>query len=253
MLRIADLHKTLKRQEILKGVDLEVGDGQNIVIIGRSGTGKSVLLRNIIGLLRPEKGSVFFQGTDLCTLGEEELNPFRREIGMLFQNGALFDSFTVEKNLAFPLLEQGITDLRQIRERVEEALEWVELPGQGKKHPAELSGGMRKRVALARAAISRPKLMLYDEPTTGLDPVVSDSISKLILRLGRRLKMSSIVITHDMASAYLVADRIDFLREGRIYFSGTVDEVQNSRDETVYNFVRGISEISLEEKQANGA
>lgn len=253
MLRIVDLHKTIKRQHILRGVSLSVGQGENVVVIGRSGTGKSVLLRNIIGLLRPEKGSVFFQDTDLCTLGEEQLNPFRREIGMLFQNGALFDSVSVEKNLAFPLREQGIHDEKKLKERVEEALEWVELPGQGKKLPAELSGGMRKRIALARAAISRPKLMLYDEPTTGLDPVVSDSISKLILRLGRKLKMSSIVITHDMASAYLIADRIDFLREGEIYFSGTVDEVKNSQDEVVYNFVRGISEISLEEKKAQSA
>jgi phospholipid/cholesterol/gamma-HCH transport system ATP-binding protein len=253
MLRIVDLHKTIKRQHILRGVSLSVGQGENVVVIGRSGTGKSVLLRNIIGLLRPEKGSVFFEGTDLCTLGEEALNPFRREIGMLFQNGALFDSVSVAKNLAFPLREQGIHDEKELKERVEEALEWVELPGQGKKLPAELSGGMRKRIALARAAISRPKLMLYDEPTTGLDPVVSDSISKLILRLGRKLKMSSIVITHDMASAYLIADRIDFLREGEIYFSGKVDEVQNSQDEVVHNFVRGISEISLEEKKAQSA
>lgn len=247
MLRVVNLHKTIGAQEILRGVNLEVMAGQNVVIIGKSGGGKSVLLRHLIGLLQPDEGAVYFEGKNLVGLGDEALSPVRRKIGMLFQNGALFDSFTVEENLAFPLREAGLREEREIRRRVTEALAWVELRGQERKFPGELSGGMQKRVALARAAISRPAMMLYDEPTTGLDPVVSDSISKLILRLGRRLGMASIVVTHDMTSAYLIADRIDYLHEGRIYFRGTAEEVQACDDPLVRNFVRGISEIRLDD------
>lgn len=246
MLQLKDLYKTINGQEILRGVSLDVAAGQNVVIIGRSGGGKSVTLRHIIGLLRPDSGEVFFEGTNLTELSEEKLNPYRRQIGMLFQNGALFDSFTVNENLAFPLIEQGVKSKSEIAKRVEEALGWVELQEHGHKYPEVLSGGMRKRVALARAAISRPRMMLYDEPTSGLDPIVSDSISKLILRLARRLKMSSIVVTHDMASAYLIADRIDYLHEGKIYMSGTADDFRKSGDPLVSNFVQGISEIDLE-------
>lgn len=247
MLKLKDLYKTINGQEILRGVSLDVAAGQNVVIIGRSGGGKSVTLRHIIGLMRPDSGEVSFEGENLTDLSEEKLNPYRRQIGMLFQNGALFDSFTVNENLAFPLIEQGVKSKSEITKRVGEALEWVELQEHGHKYPEVLSGGMRKRVALARAAISRPRLMLYDEPTSGLDPVVSDSISKLVLRLARRLKMSSIVVTHDMASAYLIADRIDYLHEGKIYLSGTAEEFQKSEDPLVSNFVRGISEIDLEQ------
>jgi len=242
MLVIRNLEKALNGTPVLKGVDLDVGTGENIVVIGRSGGGKSVLLRHIMGLMQPDAGSVIFQGTNLSLLGEEALNPYRRRIGMLFQNGALFDSLSVEENLAFPLLEQGNDTPAQIRDRVAEALEIVDLPGQQKKMPAELSGGMRKRVALARAVISRPELMLYDEPTTGLDPIVADSINKLIVRLGEKLNMSCIVVTHDMVSAYEIADRIYYLHEGKIYFTGTPQAVQSCPDPLVQKFVKGMSE-----------
>jgi phospholipid/cholesterol/gamma-HCH transport system ATP-binding protein len=183
-LSIRDLHKRLGGADVLQGVSMQVEAGENVVVIGRSGGGKSVLLRHIMGLMKPDRGEVIFKGVPLHELDEEAINPYRRDIGMLFQNGALFDSMSVEENLAFPLLERGGIDEKEIRERVDEALEIVDLPGQQKKLPVELSGGMRKRVALARAAIGRPELMLYDEPTTGLDPIVADSINRLINRLG---------------------------------------------------------------------
>jgi len=241
-LEITGLKKSLGGTKILKGVDMHVKEGEKVVVIGRSGGGKSVLLRHILGLMQPDEGAVMFQGTNLSELGEEALNPYRRQIGMLFQNGALFDSMSVRDNLEFPLLEQGIKDQEEISRRVDEALEVVDLPGQHDKLPAELSGGMRKRVALARAAIGRPRLMLYDEPTTGLDPVVADSINHLINRLGEKLKMASIVVTHDMESAYMIADRMYYLQEGEFYFEGTPDEVRNCKDPMVEKFVQGRSD-----------
>jgi phospholipid/cholesterol/gamma-HCH transport system ATP-binding protein len=244
LLEVKNLKKTLNRTPILKGVDFKVGKGERLLIIGRSGGGKSVLLRHIMGLLQPDEGEVFYQGVNLSALDEEELNPYRRKIGMLFQNGALFDSMSVEDNLAFPLNEEGGIKPRDIREKIREALEMVDLPGQEKKMPGELSGGMKKRVALARAVINRPELMLYDEPTTGLDPIVADSINRLIHRLSERLGMASIIVTHDMTSAYFLADRICYLHQGKIYFEGSVKDVQSSEDPLVKNFVQGISEES---------
>lgn len=241
MLTVCQLHKSLNGAPVLKGVNLEVAADENVVIIGRSGGGKSVLLRHLIGLMQPDSGSVTYKGTNLSVLREEELNPIRRKIGMLFQNGALFDSLSVEDNLAFPLVEQGLRDRREITRRVAEALEAVDLPGQQAKLPAELSGGMRKRVALARAVITRPDLMLYDEPTTGLDPIAANSINKLIIRLGERLNMASIVVTHDMVSANMIADRIVFLYEGSIRFSGTPAEVAVSADAELQRFIKGES------------
>ncbi|MDR2462254.1 MAG: ATP-binding cassette domain-containing protein, partial [Verrucomicrobiales bacterium] len=237
-----DLHKSLGGDPVLRGVNLTVSDGENVVIIGRSGGGKSVFLRHIMGLLQPDSGAVIFKGANLSALGEEALNPHRRQIGMLFQNSALFDSLTVGENLAFPLIEQGGFSEQTIADRVREALDIVDLPGQQQRLPAELSGGMKKRVALARAIISRPALMLYDEPTTGLDPIVADSINKLIVRLGERLNMSNIVVTHDMVSACHIADRICQLHEGKIYYQGTPAEIQANRDPVVRKFIKGISE-----------
>jgi phospholipid/cholesterol/gamma-HCH transport system ATP-binding protein len=242
LLSLEGLKKSLGSQKVLTSTSLKILEGEKLVIIGRSGCGKSVLLRHIIGLMHPDEGRVMFKGTDLTKLGEEALNPYRRQIGMLFQGGALFDSMTVEDNLAFPLREANHISEKEIKEKVESALEWVNLPGQEKKMPAALSGGMKKRVALARAVISRPDLMLYDEPTTGLDPIVSDSINHLILGLSEKLKMAAIVVTHDMTSAYMIADRIAYLHEGKIYFNGTPEEIRNSRDPLVQRFVRGISE-----------
>jgi len=241
-LEIQGLKKALGGSSILNGIDMHVLEGEKVVVIGRSGGGKSVLLRHILGLMQPDEGSVIFQGKNLSVLGEEALNPYRRQIGMLFQNGALFDSMTVKDNLEFPLLEQGIKDRKEIDHRVDEALDVVDLPGQHYKLPAELSGGMKKRVALARAAIGRPRLMLYDEPTTGLDPVVADSINHLINRLGEKLKMASIVVTHDMESAYMIADRMYYLQEGQFYFEGTPEEVKNCQDPVVQKFVQGRSD-----------
>lgn len=242
LLKVENLRKRLGSQQILKGVDLSVDEGERLVVIGRSGGGKSVLLRHLIGLFQPDEGYVNFEGTNLSELGEEALNPYRRDIGMLFQHGALFDSMSVEENLAFPLLEEGKVKQDEINKRIKEALELVDLPGQEKKMPAELSGGMRKRVALARSVISRPKLMLYDEPTTGLDPIVADSINKLILRLAEHFNMASVVVTHDMVSAYMIAHKIAYLHEGKIYFEGSPEEIQKSDDDLVRKFVNGISD-----------
>jgi phospholipid/cholesterol/gamma-HCH transport system ATP-binding protein len=244
LVRLIGVEKKLGRQKVLKGVDLEIREGEKMVIIGRSGGGKSVLLKHILGLMKPDAGQVFFRDQDLVKLSEEQLVPLRKETGMLFQNGALFDSLTVGENVAFPLREKGGVSDIDIRNEVARALKIVDLPKQEHKWPSELSGGMRKRVALARAAIARPALMLYDEPTSGLDPIVSDSINKLMIRLGNELNMTSVIVTHDMVSARQVGDRIAFLSEGRIYCVGEPAEVLESKDPSVHRFVNGISDES---------
>jgi phospholipid/cholesterol/gamma-HCH transport system ATP-binding protein len=215
-----------------------------MVIIGRSGGGKSVLLKHILGLMRPDAGQIWFRDKDLAQLGEEEMVPLRRETGMLFQNGALFDSLTVGENVAFPLREHTDSDEKHIQSEVARALKIVDLPNQEHKWPSELSGGMRKRVALARAAIAKPALMLYDEPTSGLDPVVADSINKLMVRLGDELNMTSVIVTHDMISAREVGDRIAMLHEGKIYCVDEPEVVLESQDPIVKRFVNGISDAS---------
>ena len=241
MISIQGLKKRIGRQEVLRGVDLEIQDGETLVIVGRSGCGKSVLLKHLVGLLTPTSGDVQVDGLSIVGLGERRLAPIRRKVGILFQSGALFDSMTVEQNVAFPLREQGMRDLGEIRRRVAEALEVVDLAGTQPKMPDELSGGMRKRVALARSIIGSPSHILYDEPTTGLDPVVSDSINHLIRRLQRRLQVTSVVVTHDMKSAFHVADRIAYLDGGVIYFLGTVEEMRASRDPRILDFIEGRS------------
>ena len=239
MLELKDIRKRLGGQEVLRGVNLKVAPGEKVVVIGRSGCGKSVMLRHIMGLLQPDGGEVFFEGKKLTGLGEEAWNPYRRKIGMLFQGAALFDSLSVFENLAFPLREEGEKDEKVLHQKVAESLKIVSLGGTEQKMPAELSGGMKKRVALARAVIRRPDLMLYDEPTTGLDPVVGDSINRLILHLGKMFGMASIVVTHDMVSARMVGDRIAYLHEGKIYFQGTPEQVDRCEDPLVRDFVRG--------------
>ncbi len=241
MIRIRGLCKRIGTQQILDGVDLDVEQGETLVVIGRSGGGKSVLLKNIIGLMRPDEGRIEICGRDIVPLSERQMMPIRRQVGMLFQAGALFDSFTVEQNIAFPLIEAGERDPHVLRSKVHEVLEVVDLPGQEKKMPVNLSGGMKKRVGLARAIISRPQCVLYDEPTAGLDPVVTDSIDHLIRRLQKRFGVTSIVVTHDMKSAFHIADRIAYLHEGRIYFHGSPDEVRLSTDRLIRNFVDGRS------------
>jgi len=243
ILRMVDVHKSFREQKVLDGVTLSIKEGENMVIIGRSGSGKSVMLKHIMGLVRPDRGHVWFRDKNLAQMDEEEITPLRKEMGMLFQNGALFDSLNVGENVAFSMRESG-ADESSIRREVEKALKIVDLPGQEGKMPNELSGGMRKRVALARAAVSRPKLMMYDEPTAGLDPVVADSINKLIVRLGNELNMTNIIVTHDMVSAYSIADRIAMLYEGRIYVVDTPDAIRETKDEVVHNFVNGISDES---------
>ena len=244
LIRLVGVEKKLGRQKVLRGVDLEIRQGERMVIIGRSGGGKSVLLKHIIALMQPDAGQVWFRDKDLAQLNEEELVPLRKETGMLFQNGALFDSLTVGENVAFPLREKGASSEDHIEAEVARALKIVDLPGQESKWPSELSGGMRKRVALARAAIAKPALMLYDEPTSGLDPVVADSINKLMVRLGHELKMTSVIVTHDMVSAREVGDRIAMLHEGRIYCVDEPNVVLESEDPIVKRFVNGISDAS---------
>ncbi len=244
LVRIVGVEKKLGRQQVLRGVTLDIREGERMVIIGRSGGGKSVLLKHIIALMQPDTGEIWFRGHNLARMSEEELVPLRKDTGMLFQNGALFDSLTVGENVGFPLREKGERDEKKIRDEVERALKIVDLPGQEHKWPADLSGGMRKRVALARAAIAKPALMLYDEPTSGLDPVVSDSINKLMVRLGDELKMTSVIVTHDMVSAREVGDRIAMLYEGKIHCVDEPGVVLASKDPIVHRFVNGISDAS---------
>lgn len=245
MIAVRDLTKRIGRQEILRGIDLTVAKGETLVIIGRSGGGKSVLLKHLIGLLQPDAGEIWIDGQNIIGLNERKLAVIRRKVGILFQGGALFDSMTVEENIAFPLREAGERDPKVICERVNEMLEVMEMEGQQKKMPVNLSGGMKKRVGLARSIIRRPSCVLYDEPTSGLDPVVSDSINRLIRRLQERFHVTSIVVTHDMKSAFHLADHIGYLHEGRIYFYGTPQELHVSADPLLQDFLLGRSEASI--------
>src|SRR5205085_9500143 len=242
MISVRDLRKKIDDEEILRGVALDVAVGETLVIIGRSGGGKSVLLKNLIGLMRPERGEIWIAGQNIIGMSERQLGSVRQKVGILFQSGALFDSMTVEDNIAFPLIEAGMRSPNAIRARVNEVLEVVELEGENAKMPESLSGGMRKRVGLARAIIRQPSCVLYDEPTSGLDPVVSDSINRLIRRLQERFQMTSIVVTHDMKSAVHVGDRIAYLHEGRIYFQGTPAELKQCDDPIIQDFLMGRSE-----------
>jgi phospholipid/cholesterol/gamma-HCH transport system ATP-binding protein len=241
MISVRDLHKRLGAQHVLRGIELDVTRGETCVVLGRSGGGKSVLLKHLIGLLQPTSGNVIVDGEDISHLPERKLGALRKKVGILFQSGALFDSMNVGENIAFPLREAGIKDPQVIHERVAEALEMVDLAGEQKKMPENLSGGMRKRVGLARTIVSRPACILYDEPTTGLDPIATDSINRLIRRLQKRLQVTSVVVTHDMKTAFHTADHLAFLHEGRIYFNGSADELRASKDPVLCNFIHGYS------------
>jgi phospholipid/cholesterol/gamma-HCH transport system ATP-binding protein len=238
---VRDLRKAINGQEILRGVELDVAAGETLVIIGRSGGGKSVLLKNLIGLMQPDVGEIWVAGNNITGMSERQLGRIREKVGILFQSGALFDSMTVEDNIAFPLREAGMRDDKAVRTRVNEVLDVVELEGENSKMPESLSGGMRKRVGLARAIIRQPSCVLYDEPTSGLDPVVSDSINRLIRRLQERFGMTSVVVTHDMKSAAHVADHIAYLHEGRVYFYGTPAELERCEDPIIQDFLLGRS------------
>ena len=240
-IRVRELYKQIGQQQILKGMTLEIPRGSGVAIIGGSGTGKSVFLKLVMGLIRASSGSIMVDGVEITGLNERQLGPHRRKIGLLFQDGALFDSLTVEENVAFPLVEAGWKDRAKIRAAVLETLESVDLVEHLHKLPSDLSGGMRKRAALARAIITDPKAVFYDEPTSGLDPVVADSIDHLIRRTQRRRGITSIVVTHDMKSLKVVADQVIYLREGVVYFSGTPEDLFSSRDPVIQQFVEGRS------------
>jgi phospholipid/cholesterol/gamma-HCH transport system ATP-binding protein len=247
MIAVRSLAKRIGEQEILRGVDLDVARGETLAIIGRSGGGKSVLLKHLVGLMQPNAGEIWIEGQNIIGLNERKLGAIRQKIGILFQGAALFDSMTVAENIAFPLREAGERDPKVLREKVREMLDVVELEGQEDKMPESLSGGMKKRVGLARSIIRRPKCVLYDEPTSGLDPVVSDSINRLICRLQERFGVTSVVVTHDMKSAFHVADHVAYLHEGRIYFRGTPAELQQTSDPILQDFLLGRSEEQIVE------
>lgn len=242
MIAVHGLEKRIGDQEILRGIELDVARGETLAIIGRSGGGKSVLLKHLIGLMRPNAGEIWVEGQNIIEMNERQLASIRQKVGILFQGSALFDSMTVAENIAFPLREAGERDPAVLRKRVSEMLEVMELQGQEEKMPVNLSGGMKKRVGLARSIIRQPSCILYDEPTSGLDPVVSDSINKLIRRLQERLGVTSIVVTHDMKNAFHVADKIAYLHEGRIYFHGTPAVLRDSADPLIQDFLLGRSE-----------
>jgi len=239
MIEISKLHKSFGENEVLKGVDLDIDTGETIVIIGRSGCGKSVLIKHIVGLLLPDSGTVKVEGQLVNELNSKEMYSLRLKFGFLFQAAALFDSMTVEENVSLSLVEGNIPlSTSEIKKLVEEKLELVGLPGTQKLKPAELSGGMKKRVGLARALITNPDYILYDEPTTGLDPIMSDSIDNLIKELTDRLNVTSIVVTHDMYSVKNVADKVAMMNEGIIYFKGSMEELISSDDKIIQKFIK---------------
>ena len=242
MIEVRDLKKKFGAQQVLNGVSFRIEPGDSVVIIGGSGCGKSVLLKHLIGLIRPDSGEIIIDEDHLNEMDERRLLEVRRKFGMLFQSAALFDSLNVAENISFVLRREEKLSDQEIDERVEEVLEMVELPGTQKKKPSELSGGMRKRVGLARAIIYKPEILLYDEPTTGLDPVVSDSIDQLIIRVREKLKITTVVVTHDTRSMRRVGQRILMMLDGKIYAAGPPEEIFSSKDPVVHRFVNGISD-----------
>jgi phospholipid/cholesterol/gamma-HCH transport system ATP-binding protein len=239
LIEFRKVFKRFGRQIVLNGVDLCVEEGQSLVILGASGSGKSVMLKHMVGLLQPDDGEVWFDGGRIDGLSERKLADIRVQFGFLFQMGALFDSMNVEENVAFPLVEHTNKPAAEVSGIVDQKLRMVGLREVRKKMPAELSGGQRKRVALARAIALDPRVIQYDEPTTGLDPIRADVINELILRLQRELKVTSVVVTHDMQSAFKVADRIVMLHEGKLIVDGTPDQIRNTDNPIVRRFVLG--------------
>ena len=242
MIEVRELKKSFGSQRVLDGVNLRIEKGESVVVIGRSGGGKSVLLKHIIGLILPDAGDVLIEGQNIRGMNERELIGVRSKFGMLFQGAALFDSMSVAENVGFAFRHRRGMSQAQIAKKVSEALEMVDLPGTENKKPSELSGGMKKRVGLARAIVYQPEIVLYDEPTTGLDPIVADSIDKLIVRVRDRLKVTTVAVTHDMRSAKQIGHRILMLHEGKIHAAGTPDEIFNSTDPVVQRFINGISD-----------
>ena len=243
MIELSKVRKSFGDQVVLRSISFSLEAGESVAIIGRSGTGKSVLIKHLVGLLSPDEGAVRVEGQDLVGMSERQMLSVRQKFGMLFQGAALFDSMNVHENIAFPLRRSGVTDGAEINRRVESVLGLVELPGVGAKMPSELSGGMQKRVGLARAIVHRPQIILYDEPTTGLDPVVADSIDQLMMRVRDQYSVTSIVITHDMRCARRMGQRIIYLREGQVYLDAPAEEVFNSEDPQVSRFIQGEADL----------
>jgi phospholipid/cholesterol/gamma-HCH transport system ATP-binding protein len=241
MVEIQGLYKSFNSHQVLNDLNLSIKKGTTLVVIGRSGCGKSVMLKHIIGVLSPDKGRLFVDGQDIWELNRRDMERLRKRMNMVFQGGALFDSLTVGENVGFELIEEGRVSEGELRQRVKESLGMVDLAGVEGLMPSALSGGMRKRVSLARAICTKPELLLYDEPTTGVDPITADSINELIRSLHDKLKVTSIVVTHDMKSAYKIADRIAMLYQGRIIAEGTPSEIQNTDNPVVRQFINGLA------------
>lgn len=237
-----DVWKSFGRKSVLRGLNLVIKPGETVVIIGQSGTGKSVLLKHIVGLIYPDRGSILVDGIDITRLHRKKLFELRMRFGMVFQGSALFDSYTVEENVGLAMREHTDLPNEEVKRIAEEKLRMVGLEGVGDKNPAELSGGMKKRVSFARAIAMDPKCILYDEPTTGLDPINADVINNLIVKLSNELHITSIVVTHDLASAYKVADRIVMLHDGKVLFDGTPEEVKSTSNAIVRQFIEGRAE-----------
>jgi len=238
MIEIVNLHKSFSDNYVLRGVNLTIEEGETNVIIGKSGSGKSVLLKHIVGLIFPDEGYVKVGGEVIDKNDQKKLYQIRRKFGYLFQGAALFDSMTVGENIALPIVENDKNNSKtELDKKISKMLELVDLPGTEQLKPAELSGGMKKRVGLARALITDPEYILYDEPTTGLDPIMSDSIDDLIKSLADKLNVTSIVVTHDMFSVKNVANEIAMMHEGKIYFEGTPDQLINSEDKIIADFI----------------
>ena len=241
MIEIKELHKKFGDHKVLDGLNLKIETGSTCVIIGRSGCGKSVLFKHMVGILKPDAGSVFVDDKEISKLPEKELDEFRLKIALVFQGGALFDSMSVAENVGFGLIEHSHVGRQELLERIEEALCLVGLCGAGNLMPSELSGGMKKRVALARAICLKPEIILYDEPTTGVDPITADAINDLIKSMHDKLKVTSVVVTHDMTSAYKVADKISMMYKGKIIAEGPVQEIKDSTNAVVHQFINGLA------------
>ena len=239
MIKLVDVHKSFKKQTVLDGVNLTIEEGKTTVIIGRSGGGKSVLLKHIIGLLKPDGGQIFVDDVDITKLNERDLNEVRKKFGMLFQEGALFDSMTVGDNVAFPMREHTKMKEADIKEIVAEKLKAVGLAGVEYKMPAELSGGMRKRVGLARAIAINPKIVLFDEPTTGLDPIMLEAVNQLIIETQQRFKLTCVVISHDIGSIFKIGHKIAMLYNGKIVEYGNPEEISQSSNPVLRQFLAG--------------
>jgi len=247
MIEIINLCKSFNSHKVLDNLNLSINTGETTVIIGRSGCGKSVLLKHIIGLMKPDSGQVLIDGRDVTKMDEKELSALRLRFGMLFQGAALFDSLSIYENVGFNLIEHTNSGKEEIEKAVKESLALVGLKGIEDKKPAELSGGMKKRVGLARAICIRPQIMLYDEPTTGVDPIMGDAINDLIVELHNKLKVTAIAVTHDMTSAYKIADRIAMLYNGKIIANGTSSEIKSTQDPIVHQFITGAGKGPITE------